>query len=335
MSPVYTALYDPHALGDPCPPTRVRASYLTRIPLCQPLVPAARAALSARVRVVRPARIRRDRQLDDRVGEGRERPRRRRACLLHQYRQPFRLCTTTIRRARFARPIVDAWSPGTVPRPRGRRTSSRTRATSRARIEKFYGRESRRAALPRRPRSFYRRPRRRRLFHRRHRGCCPTSASTWPFAPPHSPTFRCSLPEPARQNDRCASWRAERRRRCSDTSRIGASTSSSATRARRSCRAKKTSAWSRSRRPPPDGRRSRTAAAARSKRSSRARPGRSSTIHAGSLAAALRTFDSSRSTRSACARTPSSFRRALHRRLRDIVDRVYRENRHSDVEPMG
>jgi glycosyltransferase involved in cell wall biosynthesis len=58
--------------------------------------------------------------------------------------------------------------------------------------------------------------------------------------------------------------------------------------------------------------------------------------NAGSLAAALRTFDSTRYDAQRLRAHAEQFSpERFIASLRDIVDRVYRENRHSDVEPMG
>ncbi len=121
--------------------------------------------------------------------------------------------------------------------------------------------------------------------------------------------------------------RAARRRRCSATCRTGGSTNCSATRAPRSCRVKKTSAWSRSRR----RRAGRPTIAYRG-------GGAFETIVEGdtgaffdepdaeSLAATLRSFDASRFAPPRLRAHAERFSPAQFvKRLREIVDRVYQE----------
>ena len=224
QAPVYTALYDERAVGDLVAPERLRLSYLARIPfankgfrLLAPFYPRAFEAFDLS-------------QYDTIVSsttawaKGRDRAARRRARLLHQYGQPVRVRVRRVRRRlrrrrrAIARPVVKRlvdWDNAAAQRPTHFVANSRQR---RRRIAAYYGREARSAALPGRRRSLHRRPRGRRLLRDRvaaaavqaHRSC--------------DPRGRAGRREAVRRRQRngrearCASSRAERRRRCSDTS---------------------------------------------------------------------------------------------------------------------
>ena len=183
----------------------MRGSYLARLPFANryfralaPLYPRAFESFDL-------ARFRYDRQFDDRVGEGRSRSSGRGPRLLHQYRQPLRVCLRRVRSACFARPFIGQpdrlgsrgrQAPDALRRELAQRRRahppSTTAATPTCCIVPSTSIASRSAAAPA---TTFSSP----------RGCCPTSASISRSAPPRWRTCRCSSPAPARRSARCAS----------------------------------------------------------------------------------------------------------------------------------